>query len=193
MPLTDILAAIAAETDAAVSDIDDQSEQQARTIVAQARKRAAAEEQAGSDRRLDETALAVEQIVNGARLEADRLIRDTRAALYDEAHQIVVKRLACLRRTTAYPDILRRLVTEALNRVPEARVVRVVGDDVDLVRHPQLPEGTRVEGSLQGWGGVVAVGDGRLVDNTLEGRLRRADAELRRVAGDVVPQLRAGT
>ena len=41
--------------------------------------------------------------------------------------------------------------------------------------------------------GGVAAGDGRVVDNTLEGRLRRADPELRRIAGDVVPELRAGT
>lgn len=191
MPLADILAAITAETDAAVAEIDADGEARAQAVVARARARAAALEQERADHRRAETRRAAERIVNGARLETDRLLRDSRAALYAEAHRLVVRQLAAQRHAAGYPAVFERLLSEALARLPDAHLVRVVSDDVVLAQRLLDGNGMRVEGSLAGWGGVVAVGVGRLVDNTLGGRLRRADPELRRLAGDVLPELRA--
>lgn len=194
MPLEEILEAIEAETDAEIARVGGEAALRSRALLEHAGARAAEEEERHGHRRDAAAERAAERIVNRARLDAERRLRAAREDVYREVMVGVEHRLEDLRATEGYERVLAALLEEALECLPEAREVRVVPEDVDRVRallagHEQVD----VVGSLDGWGGVVAVAPGgRVVENTLRSRLARAGPDLRRVAGAMAPALRGG-
>lgn len=176
------LAAIVAETDAAVADIL----ADATRAAAAAHHRNATAGDAATGRRAD-------HIVNAARLDADRSRRSAVEQVYDDLRVRVGERLSGIRDDPVYPILLGQLVDECRAVLPEAAVLAVDEADVEQARHILAEigwDGCRVEGAIATVGGAVAqAGDGRSVVNTLETRLERADPHLRRLAAELIPAL----
>lgn len=195
MPLEAILTAIRDEADAEIRHLDDAADRQAESILAEARRRAAAEEARLAGSRDELIRLAEARIVNHARLESERRLRAAREELYEAALAEARRRLDAVRGRDDYADLLGRLLDEALAVMADARHVEVDPVDLPLVERLVAARGAgwRVVPSLSCRGGLdLSTGDGRKVRNTIDGRLERAAGELRRLAAGLVPELTGG-
>ncbi len=114
--------------------------------------------------------------------------------MYQEVRAAAAERLTTLRDTAAYADVFERLFEECVAVMPEARFLEIDPRDGELVHrllgrhrlhHLQL------DASLTTAGGVaLATDDGRRIENTLESRMRRGDANLRQLVASMIPMLR---
>jgi len=181
MALADVLAAIRRDADEEAARILGEAREEAARIG-----RAADEEAVRlhgallreAERERDERMRRAEC---AARLEARRREREAREAWYQEAVGRVRERLEAARRDPRYARWFAALREEAERALPDATVLRTDPMDAGLVHDAGL------DATLATWGGVeLAADDGRVVRNTLEERLRRAEPALRRLA------LRAG-
>jgi vacuolar-type H+-ATPase subunit E/Vma4 len=165
--------AIEERAQAEINRIMAEAEQEANVIQQQARKTASNAMIADSAR-----------VIHQARLEAMRLVGDTQQAIVEQALESVRLRLESLRTESDYPDLLHRLLQEALDVLEgslyESEQACVQADPRDrtvlerVLREMSLS--LPVLYTLEHWGGVcVTSPDGRIVvDNTLETRLIRA-------------------
>ena len=160
--------------------------------------KAAAAEQAAEAQRAAATSLdaaadrEVARIVNRARLEATRNTITEVETAYQEVLETLRVRLGAVGGTARYRDVVARLLDEGLDVLPDATTVGVDLADVELVRSV-LAERERdllvVEATRSCLGGVVlATDDGRVVKNTFDSRLDRADRRLRRLVADRIPE-----
>ncbi len=186
MALQDILAAIERDGEREVAATLAEAEREAASILARAREEAsrrAAEVEGAAAAELE---AEEERILREARLRATRLLREAREEVYRAALAEARRRLAGVRARPCYPAILRALLEEALAALPEAEVV--VADARDAEAFAGAAGGRSVRPALETWGGVeVATGDGRLVRNTLEERLARAEPFLRALVASRIP------
>lgn len=195
MPLDAILTSIRAEADEEIRRTDEDAARQAGAILVEMQRRAAAEEERLAGSRDELIRLAEARLVNHARLEAERRLRAAREELFQAAVEETRRRLDRVRERVDYPELLGRLLDEALAVMPAAREVRVDPRDLPLIERllGAREAEWRVETSLRCRGGLdLATDDGRRVANTLDGRLERAAGELRRLAAEVVPDLAGG-
>jgi vacuolar-type H+-ATPase subunit E/Vma4 len=179
MALTHILAAIEAQVDAEIRQIEQ------RTAAATAQIRAAAADEAhaiGERYRRDVLAqLEHERArrLNRARLAALRATSRAREQLFADALAAARALLARARAGDGYAATLRALAEEALAQIDGEALLRADPRDEALLRalFPQA----RIAGDLETWGGVEArTLDGRIVVvNTLEARLEQAQDMLR--------------
>jgi len=177
MALADILATIRGEAGqearrrlAASSARADEVLAQAQALAAQSR----AEMEADAE---SEAAGLRTRELDRARLRVQRTEQEARETIYQAAHAQVRAALELSRSGEDYPRLFRALLQEAQRALPDAAVVRIDPRDAGLA------EGISIETTLHSWGGAELVAaDGRLVRNTLEERLRRAEPELRRLA-----------
>jgi len=147
-----------------VAEIEEQARAQA-TVWREEMEAAAAREAAESRRRL----------VNAARLEALRKTRAAQEAVYAAAHAQVREQLQRARDRPDYARLFTSLLAHAQTALTDAAVIRIDPRDAALAPH--------AESTIDTWGGVeLEAADGRMVRNTLEERLRRAEPELRRLA-----------
>jgi vacuolar-type H+-ATPase subunit E/Vma4 len=115
------------------------------------------------------------RLVNAARLEALRQTRASQETIFAAAHSQLRERLREARSRPDYAALFAALLAEAQAALPGATVIRIDPLDAALAPH--------AESTLDTWGGVeLEAADGRIVRNTLEERLRRAEPELRRLA-----------
>lgn len=195
MALDEILAAIERETERSVESVL----QDARDRVAAADRSAGAradEERRRMSHSRDEAAeLAAARTVNQARLAADRALRQAQEELFAGALREVRRRLVEVRSGPEYESLFDELLDEALQVLPDARTAVVDARDLDLAGRAVRRAGLdlEIDASLETWGGVeLRSGDGRIVRNTLESRLDKADPALRRMAVSRCPELVVG-
>jgi len=184
MSLETILAAIRAAGDAQVSEIEAGARTQIYEIMATARLEAEDLEEDACNNAVAPASKERARIIHRARLESMRIVGGAREELIEKTLERTRGVLAGLRTDRAYPDVLCRLLEEAMaelqSSVGEGVQVKIEADPKDfdllerMLRHMVLE--LRVSYTLDGWGGLVARSeDGRvMVSNILETRLERA-------------------
>jgi vacuolar-type H+-ATPase subunit E/Vma4 len=179
MALADILAAMEAQVDAEIHQIEEQT---AATI---AQIRAAAENEARLRRERHHRAVLVQieneraQRLNRARLAALRATSRAREQFFVDALARAQALLAGARNDPCYPAVLRALAEEALGQLDGEARLRADPRDEPLL-HALFPQ-VQIAADLETWGGVEArTLDGRIVVvDTLEARLDQAQDMLR--------------
>jgi V/A-type H+-transporting ATPase subunit E len=184
MSLEEILQTIQNRGEAQVRQIEDSARFQVEETLAQARKEALAIKEQVRAASVAPVARERSRIIHKARLQSLQLTGDVREALVDAALCRTRECLANLRSGPRYPEILRRMIEEALNEVassvesPQNAHLEADPRDQTYIHTilTNLKLDLPVSYSLQCWGGVIAKSeDGRVVViNTLESRLARA-------------------
>ena len=195
MGLAEILTALAVEGDEEVARITADRDTAVADIMHEARRRAMQAELEATTARDPALRADADVTRHRAALQVERRLQETREAILQDIMGRAEDRLSRYRRDPAYLATLQALLGECRDFLDEVAVVAVDPRDADLVRAALAALGSEavVEPSLETWGGVVASnGRGVLVRNTLEDRLRRAEPEIRRQIGNVVPGLRGG-
>jgi len=189
MPLQAILEAIQASGAAQVGEIEKVAYIESNQILVDARMEA---EQVKADARATAFSPAIKErarIIQQARQEALQIFGNAREVLVDSTLDQIRGRLASIRSDTAYPQVLRRLVQEALAKL-EVSIEEVGKGQMEADRRDRevleslLAEtelDLQVKYELNCWGGLIAKSqDGRVVViNTLDARLERATPYLR--------------
>lgn len=189
MSLEAILEAIHDTGDAQVGEIEARTRTQVYEILANARVEAEDIEEEAYNNAVAPAAKERARIIHRARLEAIRLVGEAREALVDMTLERARGALAGLRTDRQYPEVLCRLLEEALaelrSSLEHEAKIHVEADRRDrailesLLKH--LDVDLEVSYTQECWGGLVARSeDGRVVvDNLLETRLERAIPFLR--------------
>jgi vacuolar-type H+-ATPase subunit E/Vma4 len=193
MALADILEELRRDGRAEIERIVDERDRTVAAIAERARADAEAAERAAARSRDQAITFEVEVVRNRAALGVERRLQEAREVLYAEIVGRARDRLSRLRDDPAYPAVVDALVAECATALGEVESVMADRRDVDVVAAAVAGRGIEaaVEPTLDTWGGIEARdGKGAFVRNTLEERLERVDAELRRQVGDLVPGLR---
>lgn len=190
MSLYAILEAIRASGDTQVRKIESQAYTQCNQILANARLEA---EQVKTDAHTKAVAPAFKErarIIQRARLEALQILGGAREEFVDSALAQIHTQLADTRAEKSYPQILQRLIEEALAELKGSLTapgtIQLEADPRDRAVLESVLHNMGLELSVRYvlvcWGGLVAKSeDGRVVAiNTLEARLERATPHLRR-------------
>lgn len=193
MALAEILAAIRQETEEEIERINSAAADEIATIEAEADAAAMAAQDEAAHARDHAANASADRIRNRAQLAANRRLREAEEQLYQAALDRVRARLADVVATDRYPPVLGRLLAESREVLPDATTFRVAPPDADLaeslVAAGRFPD-CIVEATLPDGRGVeLATNDGRLVRNTLEGRVARAEPHLRRLLAQKVPEI----
>jgi len=189
MSLEAILTAIRASGDTQVSEIEASARTQIYEILANARMEAEDIEEKACNEAVAPSAKERARIIHRARLESMRMVGEICEELINTTLERTRGVLTGLRTDPAYPDVLCRLLEEALRELQSSlggnSNIRIEADprDADLLRRMLNHMGLELEVSytLDSWGGLVAYSqDGRVVvSNLLETRLERALPYLR--------------
>ncbi len=195
MALADILDAVRREGDEEVARIVAARDDAVAAIGRKAREEARRVEARATTSR--DAALAAEAgvIRHRAVLHVERRLQEAREAVFQEILGRARDRLSRHRGEPGYPATVAALLAECVSFLGHVEVVRADARDAGDVREAlgRLEVAPAVELTIECWGGVVANdGKGVFVRNTLEDRLERAEGELRRKIGDLVPGLRSG-
>ena len=140
----------------------------------------------------EEAASIKQRIVSTAQLEAQRMLLAKREELISQVFAEAQKRLAELRRSDAYPDVLRRLILEAAAGLGNGELIvwaneedmAMLNDDFLTRVARELDPETRLrrgDSPVDIDGGVIVErADGRMrYDNSFAARLERLKDELR--------------
>lgn len=183
MSLQAILDTIHAAGEAQVQEINRETQAQVGEIMAHARMEAHQGKEEAHAASSAPAARERARILHHARLEALRLVGNVREKLVDDALAQARERLAAIRTTPFYADVLRQLTLEALVELTtpgrEEKAV-LVADPRDRKILEDILAGINLDPhvsyDLNCWGGLIAKSeDGRVVAiNTLETRLERA-------------------
>jgi len=175
MPLANVLEAIRREASEEAERRLDDARQRVRAIEEEAHVQAARLHEQMEAAVASEGAESLRQQVQAARLQALRESRRRREDVFQQAQEEVRQAIRAARDEENYPALFKALMAEARAALPNAALARVDPRDADL--------DPSAEACLDTWGGVeLEAADGRIVRNTLEERLRRAEPELRRLA-----------
>ena len=175
MALENVLETIRREADEEVERRRADAREAAAGIERDARAQASAWRAEMESAAAQEGAEIRRRLVDAARLEALRKTRESQEAVFAEAHQQLRERLRDARGRPDYAALFAALLAEAQAALPDAEMIRIDPRDAALATH--------ADSTLETWGGVeLEAADGRIVRNTLEERLRRAQPELRRLA-----------
>jgi len=188
MSLQAVLEKIRVSGDAKVQEIEKNAQSRVNEILAQARMDAY---QIEEDSRAAASAPAIAErarILHHARLESLRIVGHVRENLVDTAITRARERLASIRRDSSYAAVMHTLTREALTELAsggegKAGLLADPRDEMLLKKIiTDLRLNLHVSYELNCWGGLIARSeDGRVVViNTLESRLERASAFLRR-------------
>ena len=174
------IARITAERDAAVADLTQTGREQARQAEAAAAT--------ARDESLSQDAAVIR---HRAELHVARRLQEAREAVFQEILGLARDRLSRHRSDPTYPATLAVLARECSEFLGAIDAVVADPRDEELVEKILSDLGPAdLLFSLECWGGIVAHdGKGVTVRNTLEDRLRRAEPDLRRQIGQLVPGL----
>lgn len=189
MALEDLLTALEADADAETERLRAESDAEASRIVESAQLEARELERAAFRAIEADVARALERRRAEARLAAAARLREAYEECVATLQGALRDRLGALRETETYPAVFRALVEESLAALPSASTLRVDRRDAQLARRllAELDVRLELEPELDTIGGVeVVADDGRTVLNTLEERLRNAEAPLRVLAGELL-------
>jgi vacuolar-type H+-ATPase subunit E/Vma4 len=196
MSLHAILEKIRAAGESRVYEIETRAYAQQREILSNARLESEAlRKQACTEAMMPATRERA-RILHLARLEALRTTGSLRESLIDSAYERIHGYLAGIRFDVTYPEVLRRLLIEALDELKSTLSImgkQASANQCCLEADPRDKETLEnllsmmdlslpISYTLNCWGGVIAKSeDGRVVViNTLEARLERATPFLRR-------------
>jgi vacuolar-type H+-ATPase subunit E/Vma4 len=190
-----ILRAIRADTDARMREIADAAAADVAAIGARADADASRAETDAATALDHATDREVAMVVDRARLDARRAGLRALEAAYQATLDQVRDRLGQARDSPAYRDTLSALLAESLRVVHDPARAIVDADDVGIVKEILAERGlddvvvTPTPADARGLrGGIdVETGDGRIVRNTLDSRLRRADPRLRAIVAGRLP------
>lgn len=183
MGLDRLLAALEDDALEEIARLEAETRREIETILACAEEDARALEERLVREAEASAAAEAELRLRRARLEADRVRRETRGAAFDDILAVVRERLAAARDAPDYPRVLSALVGEALLALPAGRTLRTDPRDEAVAGEALRLLGRRdveVAASPPTWGGVeLATDDGRTLVNTLEERFANAEPLLR--------------
>lgn len=192
MALEDILRSIRADTDAQIREIEAATAAEVASIAARADAEATRVEGAAAASRDGATAREVARTLDLAHLDARRDRRRAIEDAYQDALVDVRTALAAVRGTEAHTVVFRRLLDESLGVLGDATRLSVDDADVEIARaaaHAAGAEQLVVESRGSTVGGLdLATDDGRVVHNTFESRLIRADGRLRCLVSDALSE-----
>jgi vacuolar-type H+-ATPase subunit E/Vma4 len=193
MSIQSILDAIDASGEARVKELENQTQIEVREILAAAEEESQQLREAEEDSTVAPAIARRARILHNARLEALQIVGSLREDLVDAALNQARGHLSGLRTDSAYPAVLQRLRTEALDQIrpsmEEAALAKLKADprDKKLIEGEESGKDQNLDASydLECWGGLIATSeDGRVVAiNTLEARLKQATPYLRRYLG----------
>jgi vacuolar-type H+-ATPase subunit E/Vma4 len=178
----ELLAALRAEADQRVAQLDAEARLKAEGVVDGARADAVRLAREPVDLQEPDLVADAARRLAAARLGAVGRVRQAREASFQDALGALSARLASLRDQPRYARIFAALLVEALGALPSGRRVLVDPRDEDLARRTARELGTDlvVEPVLTTWGGVVLDGgEGCVARNTLEERFANAEPALR--------------
>lgn len=178
----ELLAAIQAEADQRVAQLDAEARLKAEAVVDVARADAVRLAREPVDVQEPDLGAEAQRRLAAARLDAARRVRQAHEASVQDALGALRAQLASLRDERCYAQIFAALLAEALAALPSGRRVLVDPRDEDLARRTaaKLHVDLLVEPVLTTWGGVVLDGgEGRVARNTLEERFANAEPALR--------------
>jgi V/A-type H+/Na+-transporting ATPase subunit E len=177
-----LFAEIGVEAEAEEEKILREAQDKVRRILAdsEARIQSATEE---ASRIMEKQARVDEDRLHGETRMQDRAQRISGMRLaYKRVFEIARERIDRLVGSAHYPDALRALICQALERAPRAAVVSVAPEDVETCRGilRELGKSCQVETARSARGTViVSTADGKVrVDNSLATRLSMAEAEM---------------
>jgi vacuolar-type H+-ATPase subunit E/Vma4 len=191
MALAEILAALWAEGDDEIARLTADRDATVARLIESAREEAK-EVEAGAARARDEALSNDAGVVrHRAELHVERRLQEAREALFQEILGLARDRLSRYRNDAGYPATFAALLHECATFLGKIHVVMVDPRDKELAEDVLADLGSaELQPSLECWGGVVAHdGKGVFVRNTFEDRLERAEADLRREVGQLVPGL----
>ncbi|HKM24591.1 MAG: hypothetical protein GX579_20645 [Chloroflexi bacterium] len=193
MSLQAILEAIRASGNAQLAAVEQETAAEAETLRLQALREAQQVQAEARARALQPAARERARIVRRAQLETLSALGREREALIDAALAEARRRLADIRNNPAYPQLLRRLVQEALDvlvqSLDRAEQAQLEADPRDRELLGQILQemdlSLKLSFSADCWGGVIARSSNVniVVFNTVESRLERATPVLRRWLG----------
>lgn len=194
MALEDILSAIRREAESAARRLQEDAESEAGTIIERAVEEAEREEARLAVAVDDRIRQGRGRILSRSHFEAAKERRAARETVYRTVLEEVSSRLAEVRSSPRYRDLLEALLDATLKELPSPASIQVDAEDARMIK--DLLEARGLDASVETGdvplGGLVAIAGGRSVDNTLTSRLQRADPQLRLLAGEVIPALRGG-
>ncbi len=191
MALTDILEALRRDGDEEAALIAAERDAAVAAVMRSAREDARQAEAEASAARDEELSSESDVIRHRADLYVQRRLQAAREGVFQEVLGLAKDRLARYREDPAYPETLAALVRECAAFLRALEAVLVDPRDEELVEKTMVDLGlAKIQPSLVCWGGVVAHdGRGVFVRNTLEERLQRAESDLRRQVGILIPGL----
>lgn len=191
MALVEILAALRSEGDEEIARITAENDAALAGLTQTAREQAKQAEAAAATARDESLTKDAAIIRNRAELHVARRLQEAREAVFQEILGLARDRLSRFRNDPAYLATLAVLAKECATFLGTIDVVMADPRDEELVEKVLSDLGpAEFRLSLECWGGIVAHdGKGVFVRNTLEDRLRRAEPDLRRQIGQLVPGL----
>ena len=191
MALQEILESLRRDGEAEVARIAREHDEAVAAILHAAREEAKRAETEATTARDEALEFEAAIIRHRAELHVERRLQEAQEAVFQEVLGRAKDRLSRFRNDPAYPATLQRLLDEC--RAFLGQVAGVSIDPRDEALKSVIGErlgSVAVDTGLDSWGGVVADdGRGVFVRNTFEARLTRAEAELRRQIGELVPGL----
>jgi vacuolar-type H+-ATPase subunit E/Vma4 len=191
LALAQILEALRREGEEEIARIERERDEATAAILQSARDEAKRVEADAAIARDEALARETAIIRNRAELQVERRLQEAREDLFQEILGRAKDRLSRFRRDPDYPELLAELLDECTAFLGHVEVVAL--DPRDAALETQIREQVgpvQLDRSLDTWGGVIAHdGRGVYVRNTLEDRLRRAEADARMRIGDLVPGL----
>ncbi len=191
MALVEILSALRREGDEEVARITAERDMAVAAVMRSAREQAKQVEATAATARDGARTNEADVMRHRADLHVERRLQEAREAVFQEILGRAKDRLSRYRRDPEYPATLEALLEECLTFLGTIEVVIADQRDAELVESMlSRLDPAQLQPTLECWGGVVAHdGKGVFVRNTLEARLGRAEADLRRQIGDLVPGL----
>ena len=191
MALAEILEALRKEGDEEIARITADRDAAVADLMQTARRQAKQAEAVAATARDDSLSNDADVIRHRAELHVERRLQKAREEVFQEILAVARDRLAHYRRDPGYPACLATLVRECSAFLSTLEVVMADPRDEVLVEKTLSDiDLAEVQFSLECWGGIVAHdGKGVYVRNTFEDRLRRAEPDLRRQIGQLVPGL----
>ncbi len=190
MALEEVLRALEAEAHARCAEIRSNASEEAERIAEQAKCRCEQLVHDRLDAHTGAVAIRARRMVSEARMDSRYELSAERDRLIEEIFDAARESLAAARTGSGYPEMLDRLLEEALASTSDPTSVLVDPRDADLVESLLTKRGRKVpvRGEITTGAGVIVLSNGDRVgrDNTAEARLARVRELSRERVGEML-------
>ncbi|VVC71788.1 V-type ATP synthase subunit E [uncultured archaeon] len=169
------IAKIDSEAEAEAKRITGEAEAARKTVLENAKKEASSLAESEKSRR-----------IAAARLKARRMVLDEREAVIEKGVANVRERFMATAKSSAYPDLLKRLVEEAVKEAGKGAVIHLNARDKSVLK--RVKDATVAEEPENFAGGaIVESGDGRIrIRATLEDLFEERSGNVRKIAENAI-------